>query len=257
MLDRAVDILEYLEKATKETSLVELAGSLGLDKTTTYRLLSSLCDRQLVFKDPETRRYRLGAKLLELGSATARQWDVRRVAAPFLQRLRDACQETVGLYVRLGNSRVCIEKFEGLYEVRRALTVGRVQPLYPGAPGKVFLAYMPREEARSILASIHPIRFERGDWSDLGQAIGELDLVVAQGYAVAVEELFPNAATIACPIFDHTGHVAAVASLATITSRWSAQREAELAKMLRETAREISAACGYYSGDDKPVASLM
>ncbi len=251
-IDRAMGILEYLGKASGDVPLIDITKSLGLDKATTLRLLSSLCDWQLAARDPHTRRYRLGPRLYELGLCFANQWDVGSVAVPVLQRLRDVCQETVGLWVRSGDSLVCLQQHQGLQEVRRTLNVGHSMPLQVGSPGKVFLSHMPPSEARSYVSAFHPVHFVSGKWSSVDGVIKELAITAGRGYAVAVEEFVPNAASIACPVFDSAGRVTAAATVHTIAARWSTGREQKLARILQQAALDISIALGYSPDGSKP-----
>ena len=57
--DRALQVLLAF-RSRPEWGVSELARELGLDKSVTQRLLSTLARRGFVLADPESRRYRLG-----------------------------------------------------------------------------------------------------------------------------------------------------------------------------------------------------
>ena len=73
---------------------------------------------------------------------------------PSLERLGRASNETVSLYIRMGDQRVCIEEFESGQEIRDSQTVGLTAPLHVGAPGKALLAFLPPGELEALLATL-------------------------------------------------------------------------------------------------------
>ena len=69
VLDRALNVLNALAARSGECSLAELAGDVRLHKSTVHRIVMALEHHRVIYKNPETGRYRLGLKLFELGSA--------------------------------------------------------------------------------------------------------------------------------------------------------------------------------------------
>src|SRR5260370_11811473 len=93
-VDRALDLLEVF-KDSEELSLNEICGRVGMNKSRTFRLLHTLAKRGYVERTMEGLRYKLGLKLFE--HATHFRRDVRRVAQPFMRRLRERFNETINL----------------------------------------------------------------------------------------------------------------------------------------------------------------
>ena len=139
---RTLDLLEHVARAPGPAGLIELAGDTGIDKSTAARLLAFLAERELVVRDPVTRRYAPGPALLALGAAALQRSDLRAGARPYLERLRAATGETVTLHVRVADAFVCIDGLEGTSPIRRAVPLGESIPLYVGVDGKAILAFL-------------------------------------------------------------------------------------------------------------------
>ena len=95
----ATRVLEALAESRAAVGVTELARRLGEPKARVHRHLSTLRTVGLVDQDGATDRYRLGWKLFQFGEAAAEQFDLRRVAEPFLMQLRDVTKETAVLAV--------------------------------------------------------------------------------------------------------------------------------------------------------------
>ena len=139
---RTLTLLEHVARAPAPAGLIELATDSGIDKSTAARLLAFLEERELVVRDPVTRRYAPGPALLALGAAALRRSDLRADARPYLERLRAATGETVTLHVRVRDAFVCIDGLEGPSPIRRAVPLGESIPLYVGSTGKAILAFL-------------------------------------------------------------------------------------------------------------------
>ena len=67
-LDRGIQILLFLAEKSC-AGITELAEALGVDKSTASRLVETLRARDMVRLDPETKKYRLGFRILHLGES--------------------------------------------------------------------------------------------------------------------------------------------------------------------------------------------
>ncbi len=81
-VERAIVILEAL--CDGEKGLLELAESVGLNKTTTHRLLGTLLEAGYVRQNPENQRYSLTTKMLIFSAAVTQQLDIISLAKPFI-----------------------------------------------------------------------------------------------------------------------------------------------------------------------------
>ena len=192
--------------------------------------------------------WRLGWRLLRLGSAVIERLDERQAALPVMERIHEATEETVFLCVRRGDEAVCIERIEGLHVQSLALRLGGSLPLHAGAA--------PRDAAR--LGAPRGVgglpRARRAGSTGLGshpvtrdELFAELELTLAQGYAISDEDITPGIGSLGAPIFDYTGHIRAAISIGGTRQVLLEDMRDEAIRLLVEGAGEISAALGYQS----------
>ncbi len=134
VLDKAVHLLGALEDGP--LGLAGLVEATGLPRPTAHRLACALEAHGLVRRDGEG-RFILGPRLTTLGRAAAGGVDLAEVARPALERLRDQTGESVQLYVRQGDERVCLLSLESPHGLRTIVALGARLPLDRGSAGKV------------------------------------------------------------------------------------------------------------------------
>ncbi len=243
-MELTLDILEWLDREP-DLNVTDVAQRLDVDKSTASRRLSMLVKRGFVDRDAVTGRFCLGVKFIGLGQRVAKRLSIRSVAYPILVKLRDEINESVELSLRRGMERVYIEVVETTQALRRVLPLGVPIPLYPGSPGKVFMAYMTAEELAPILDNLGDTRFATGAVPDRASLEAELRVVCETGVATAYEEMFLGMGGMAFPVFDRNGEVAAVLGLAVPEVRLTPERKQRCIEQGLAAAREVSARLGF------------
>jgi DNA-binding IclR family transcriptional regulator len=238
-VERAVRILKALSGGDGRMGLTEIARSVGLGKSTTHRILSSLCSGGLARVDPKTRQYSLGYGLLQMTASWLNGVEVRTAAIPFLRLLRQQTGETVSLNVRDADVRVTIERFDTSHEVRYVADLGRPLPLHVGAGGKAILAFAPEAEIRRILAL-----------ADLGERksqrlVEELREIRRVGWAVSIGERVPGACAVSAPVFNHQGTAVASVSILCLESTLREKAASNFGRLVRENAMSVSHELGW------------
>ncbi len=131
----------------------EIAKDLNYDKSTVIRLLQTMESLGFVKQEQEMGRYELGFRVLELAQTfLEHRDDIVSLAVDQIRVLWENYHETVGLYAREGDTRICIYRLESPQSLRHSVRVGQVLPLHLGASGKAFLAYMPQDEVECLFA---------------------------------------------------------------------------------------------------------
>lgn len=133
-------------------TLAELSELAGVNKSTSLRLVAPLIEENLLERDAETGRFRLGYGCLHLGQAYLREIDLRTVARPELRQLSRATQLTCHLVVRSGTNVVYVDKVENESTVRMASRIGASVPAYCTAVGKAILAHSSEDVVGAVLA---------------------------------------------------------------------------------------------------------
>jgi DNA-binding IclR family transcriptional regulator len=150
-LGRAVRLLRAMATQSGGAMLSALARETGLGKGTVHRLLSALIEAGLVFRDHDSKRYRLGAGLALLGHAAHRQ-DFAALSKPFLLRLAEETEDTIYASVREGGAAVCVAREVGAFPIRTlSLDVGHLRPLGVGSGSLALLAFLPDDEIAALI----------------------------------------------------------------------------------------------------------
>ena len=205
-LDRGLRILD--EIAVGRTTLGEIADSLGVHKTTVLRLLATLQEHHLVYRE-DANHYRLGGRLFDLAAFAL---DSRQVVSQARGPMRRLAQSTgYGVYLATleGGGAMVVEVAAGRGLLQTGLRVGVALPLHATASGKVLLSGLSVRKRVEVLVGYEFLAMtERtlGTRADLEAAV---ERATAQGFSLEVgeHELYVNAA--AAPVRDSTGGVVA------------------------------------------------
>ncbi|PWS52162.1 IclR family transcriptional regulator, partial [Streptomyces sp. FT05W] len=142
-VDRALSILPLLAQGPAD--LGQVAERLGVHKSTALRLLRTLHEHGLVYRQ-EDQRYRLGARLFALAQEAVENLDVREIAHSHLVALNEQCGHTVHLAVYEENEVLYIDKVESRYPVRMYSRIGKPVAITVAAVAKLLLADLTEPE---------------------------------------------------------------------------------------------------------------
>lgn len=211
MLEKAVLLLGSFTPSGGPVRLTELSKRVGLAKSTTFRLASSLVELGLLERSDAG--YHLGAKLFELGSLVPRRRDLREAALPFLQDLFEATRATVHLGVREGHEVVYVERIHGHESLALPSRIGGSLPLTCTGVGKALLAFSSAEFAEEVLAEPLP-RLTRYSVTDPVRLRIALEQTQVSGLAYEEQEAADGVSCIAAPVFGAGGEAVAALSVA-------------------------------------------
>ncbi|AFV77381.1 IclR family transcriptional regulator [Thermus oshimai] len=234
--------LALLEKVGEGVHTLEgLARALGVPKSTAHRLARALVQAGYLRHQPR-RGYALGPKLIRLGFQAHAQQELLLLARPHLEWLRDRTGETVHLGVLEGGEVVYVDKLPGRRELQLASRVGSRFPAQSTALGKALLAHLPEEVwARHFVPGLRRTPRTIGDLEAFRE---ELRCTRARGYALDLEENEVGVRCVAAPIRDGQGQVVAAVSVSTAAVYLDEARIQEVAPLVQEAARRISAELG-------------
>jgi IclR family transcriptional regulator, pca regulon regulatory protein len=247
-LERGLAILSSFRSAQPLLGVSDLARALGLSRSTTHRYVATLATLGYLQQDVETKKYRLGPRVLDLGFSAINSMELRHIGTPHLEQLSVATRHTVNMAVLDGVDIVYIERIQGSgpQEIDLNLHVGSRLPAYCTSAGKVLLAFLPRDELRSRLDEMKLTRRGPNTITAKRELLKELDHVRERGVAVNNEELAYGLRSIAAPVRSQSGDVVAAVNLAMHRSLVSMDELFEdFAPALVQTADEIAAHIGF------------
>lgn len=244
VLDRAFIILDCFTRESPELGIGEISRLTGISKGTVHRLLATLLSHRIIEQNPETKQYRLGFKLFELGNRAIARVDHIAQAEFFLKQLADATGETAHLAMLDQGMTFYVAKVEGWHSLRMPSQVGKHLPTYCTGVGKALIAYLKGDELSRVLDQHDLVRYTPKTITSRSTLEKELAKTRKRGYAVDDEEIEPGLRCIAAPIRDYSGSVIASLSIAGPTMRITKQSIPTLAQHVMRTSNAISASLG-------------
>ena len=245
-LDRALDLLDCFSFQNREMTLSELAEHTGLNKTTAKRMLSNLTGRGYLRQDPNTKRYRLGLRLFELGGIVYSSFSLRKAAAPHMTNL----MEKTGLTVLLGVSRedhlVYVDKREGTGIIRISSDIGWRRPLHFGMLGMILMAYLHQDKLESILDKYPLEAYTPLSITDRDAFSLRLANIRKDGYVIERGEAHDGITGVAAPVRDYSRKVIAAVGVARPSGQEHEKDKLDrLIELVRKMADAISSDLGY------------
>lgn len=225
-LSRGLSVLQRLADSPDGATVAQLATATGLDRAVLYRLLQTLVDEGFVVRDVDTRRFHLGATMIELGIRATRALTVRRLALPGMRTLMEQAREAVCMAIRDRGDAVVVDRVEprGL-SVRVGYHVGLRHSLREGAHGHALLAFLDDEDRAAV--------------GELDPALrADLETVRSRGFAVTTDQLERGAAGVAAPVLGPTGRP--IAAIGVVAPSLRLRDPAVLGPRVRALTLEIS-----------------
>jgi IclR family pca regulon transcriptional regulator len=251
-LERGLLILSSFSETRPVLGIADLSRAVDLNRSTTYRYVATLAKLGYLRQDPETRKYSLGPKVVDLGFAAINAMEITLVAGPHLQALADDTGYTVSMAVLDGPDIVYVDRRRssraGNLDVGLNLHVGSRLPAYCTAMGKVLLAHQPPAALRQLLDRTDLARRGPKTITAREQLMSALARAHRSGVAANDEELTPGLRALAAPVRDRTGTVVAAVGVAVHLTQWNVSIESltrQLDGQLRCATTEISSRYGH------------
>jgi len=237
-----LSVLEAVAWAGEPIGVTQIAAALGAPKGAIFRHLQTLVERGYLAQDPDTNRYRLGAKVFLIAQLAPSSWDLARILEPPMREARDATGLSVVLSTPSPAGALVVATLNGTRPIEIGVRPGSTLALHASAQGKVFLAHgvapVPEEFPRFTAHSL----------TDPAELVEVLARVRQDGYATAPEETLLGINAVAAPIFDHGDTVVAAVALVGSIQHITAPPATTLTEVIRRLATKGSLLLGWKSG---------
>ncbi|MEO6924683.1 MAG: IclR family transcriptional regulator [Bryocella sp.] len=239
-VERAFAILEMLNTSRRGWNVSEISRKLGLPKSSTHVLISTLCRLAYIKEAGTGRRFQLSAKMYGLGSNALHATPLPEISLPHMHWAVQQSHLTSHIGILEKGQIIFIQKVDGPGIIKFDTYLGKCSELHCTGLGKALLAYQPEEMVQSLLSKHSFSRFTRNTIPTLAKFVAELAKVRRDGYAIDDEEEELGIRCIAVPIFEHGKSVAAV-SLTGTTSQLTIDGLKTVVQVAQATAARISA----------------
>lgn len=239
---RTLQVLRAFAEPPYRLGLAEVSAQLDLERNQAYRSLKTL-EAAGFLTATEDARFTLGPAAAELKLAATRSAgaSLLEVAAPLMDHISVETQETVHLFMRVGDRALCVDKRDSTQSVRLVAVLGRSFPLHAGAVPKAMLAHLPKAEQDALIAALPDLpRFTDKTVSDRTHLEALLEDIRAKGYAVSDEDFDSAARGVGAVVFGEEGEVIGGISVGGPSYRVTHDVLARFAPLVRAAAEEIS-----------------
>ncbi|MBU8878422.1 IclR family transcriptional regulator [Bacillus sp. FJAT-29790] len=245
---KALRLLQYFTLENPKLSLAEIARSSGLAKPTAYRLLRALEEEGFLTRNEhnlEDKNYMLGLRLFELGNIVAEGMELRKIALPYMEELRNQINEVVHLVILDRTEAVYVERVETDRPMKLFTRIGLRTPLYAGSAPRLLLAYMNESEKEEILKEMKLEPFTKSTVKNIDHLRTLLNDIKTNGYSISYGEFVPGTLGMSVPIKNHTSDVIASLTVAIPGDHFDERQTTNILERLQLTARQISRKCGF------------
>lgn len=242
-IDRALQILDYLQKAERPATAYEIARDIGAPLSTIYVIVDDLVEKELLDRQDGGLLW-LGPRLYHYGLTYARTLDLLNVAAQEMHELADNSGETIQICGRDGDQMVVLAMKEGRDHFQVTSRVGTRSPLNWTASGRMLIGHLPEAERREIFArsaTVSPTGRAEIDKDVLAQTAAD---ALEQGLSIQAGESDFSVACIAAPICDNQGSCRATISIVVPYVKLK-QRDPDLVALVKASAKRIEARLGW------------
>ena len=229
-LGRGLDALTALAEpgaARDGLGVTRLAQAIGCEKSQMSRTLQALEERGFVTRDPDTLAYRLGWRVHAL-AALAGDAPLLAAARPVLAHLVDELGESAHLSVRQGDQVLTLLSESPPAAIHAPGRVGGLTPMATTSAGRVLAVALSDDELAA---------------AGLAAANAAIAQARADGYAIVREEFEPGLVSVAAPVRDAAGRVAAAVNVSAPSFRFGDRLEAA-APAVVAAAAAVGAALG-------------
>ena len=233
-------VLEALAAASQPMRLTELANQLGEVKARIHRHLTTLKYIGLVDQDRSSERYRLGWKLVNLGQAAADQFEIRRIAEPYMLKLRDLSHQTVVLSVPANGEAMVVAVMDSPTNlVTISVRQGARLPAHASAQGRIVLAFAP-PDVQDRLLQRKLARLTPRTIVDPAIIRAHLARIREQLYELAPGETLLGITTLAAPLLDHESQLLGTIAIVGSEQFIREPADVEQVRLVRACAAAIS-----------------
>jgi len=244
-LARGLEILSFFTAKNPSLNLTEIVTATQLTKSTAFRMVSTLELLGYLERDPVTRYYRPGLKVLHLGFGALNSLEISQIAQPYLKSLSNETGETTNMTIRDGADIIYVARNPSRHIISVNTQRGSRLPAYCTSMGKALLSDLSWQELFDLLGEGPYPKQGPNTITSFDALVSELERVRRQGFAINDEELAVGLRSVAAPIRDPGKKVIAAINISVAGSRITRQElESRLVPKIVDTARQISSSLG-------------
>ena len=239
-LARGLQLLMQFNRDERELSGAELSRRMGLPRASVFRMLFTLEQSGFLERCPDGVSYKLGLAVLRLGFELLASMELTEVGRPVIEALRDRSGYSAHLVVRDGRDVVFIAKAAGGNAMFHSIQVGARLPAHATVLGRTLLSDIDMKE----LAALYPEPTLPAYTPKTPPNLQDLQALIDQdrekGYGVSMGGYETGISTIAAPVFNEQGRVAAAISISVPSQRIEVDALMPLVALVQASAAQMT-----------------
>ena len=254
-LQRAAAILDAVAGSPEGIGVTDLSARVGLHPSTAFHLAKTLVNLGFLSQDAESKRYRLGSRLVVLAAGALDESLLLSLATPILERLSAETSYAAHLAVRSNHQIIVVARTAATGLLQLSYRVGATRPAHATAIGKMLLSAVPSDELARLLDRLPRPRLTDNTITDRQALLREIEKIRRQGVAYDDCELDVDVRCVAVAVQDFAGRCAGAMGLSGPAWRLTPKRMETVLRKLRIAAAELSRQLGYDEGKSAKVRS--
>ena len=244
-LERGLLVIELLANYKQGLTLSEIIDTLGISKTSAFRIVSTLIFKNYLQKNETTKKITLSRKLLTLGISSMNEQSIVELSIDVMRALRDELRESVMLGILMEDKGVILEQVSSSYPVKLYVEQGTYFNLHSSVGGKCILAFLPELELNMVLKTMSLKQLTANTITTKSEFRNALKCVRKNGFAVDNGEDIQGIHCVGAPIFNEYGHPIAALWITAPHGRLPHSEFEEKGRIVARYALEISSKYGY------------
>ena len=237
-------VLECIASAQRPLAIAELAAMLAVPKPTMHRIVRQLDAEGLLQREPHSRLYSPGPRLLSFALGTVRSSMRSAPRHAVLQALSEKVGETCNFGMIAGNAVLYLDRVEASWPFGLHFEPGSRVPLHCTSVGKLLLSVLPRRRRDQLIRAIPLARYTENTITDPKKLHIELEDIRKRGYSIDNQEFLAGVVCLAVPVRDSKGVICAGVALSAPHARMSVEEAVGHLPALFAAAEQLAAHLG-------------
>jgi DNA-binding IclR family transcriptional regulator len=244
-LEKAFEVIELLASTPGGVTMNEIATRLDRSLGELFRIVIVMERRGFLQKSPDTDRYTVAYKILELAYRATPAQDLTRAAAPVMQSLSSRIGQSCHLVVPNGGEGLVVFREENPGVRGFALRVGAPVDLISSCSGHVILAFSDDQQRERMLRSAGQLPRKRVNRAKFASLLAE---VRKHGFDRCASPITHGVTDVSYPVFGFYGNLMAALTVPFLELIDGSQKVGidNACRHLAKAAQSISATLGHH-----------
>jgi IclR family transcriptional regulator, pca regulon regulatory protein len=237
-LGKGLRVIEAFDDEHTRLTASQTAALAGITRTAARRHLLSLV--HFGYAATDGKQFWLTPRVLRLGQSYLGSARLPRLVQPFIQRVTQACGETINVSVLDGHEIVYVARSNPPRFMSLGYQVGQRLPAHGVTPAVAILSTMRDADVRAWIAEHHFVAFTAQTIVDPAEFARAVRAARAQDFWLTVGHVDASFSGIAVPLLDRKAQCKGAVGMTVLSSHYSPQdMQSQLLPLLRELTQTL------------------